>query len=113
MAGDDMLEIDMASKYPILFLRLFGKLTKRTRKKLNDEVGQLIINVGIKNIVFNLENVNKMDDFGFKTLSKCYNICDKNNGNTMICLSNNKFKYDLKPFNVISDELTAVNLISI
>ena len=28
-----MLEIDMDSKYGILFVRLFGELTKKTRKK--------------------------------------------------------------------------------
>ena len=38
MIGDDMLEIDIDSKYGILFVRLFGELTKRTRKKLNAEV---------------------------------------------------------------------------
>ena len=112
MYGDDMLEIDMDSKYGILFVRLFGELTKKTRKKLNNEVWNLLINVGIKNVVFNLENVYKMDDSGFKTLVKCYDVCLHNNGNSMICLSKNKFDYDLKPFNVVDDELSAVNLIN-
>lgn len=107
-----MLEIDMDSKYGILFVRLFGELTKKTRKKLNNEVWNLLINVGIKNVVFNLENVYKMDDSGFKTLVKCYDVCMENNGNSMICLSKNKFDYDLKPFNVVDDELSAVNLIN-
>ncbi len=113
MYGDDMLEIDMDSKYGILFVRLFGELTKKTRKKLNNEVWDLLINVGIRNVVFNLENVYKMDDSGFKTLVKCYNVCLKNNGNSMVCLSKNKFDYDLKPFNIVSDELAAVNFINV
>lgn len=113
MIGDDMLEIDMDSKYGILFVRLFGELTKKTRKKLNNEVWNLLVNVGINNVVFNLENVNKLDDSGFKTLVKCYDVCRRNNGNTMICLSKNKFNYDLNSFNVVSDELSAVNLINV
>ena len=52
MYGDDMLEIDMDSKYGILFVRLFGELTKKTRKKLNNEVWNLLVNVGIKNVIF-------------------------------------------------------------
>ncbi len=113
MYGDDMLEIDMDSKYGILFVRLFGELTKRTRKKLNNEVGELIKNVGILNVVFNLENVNIMDDSGFKTLVKYYNMCNKNHGNSIICLSKNKFNVDLKKFNVVSDELSAVRLVNL
>ena len=112
MIGDDMLEIDMNSKYGILFIRLFGELTRKTRKKLNNEVCSLLINIGIRNVVFNLENVYKMDDSGFKTLIKCYDVCDKNHGNTMICLSKNKFNYDLKNFNIVPDELSAVNFIN-
>ena len=109
MIGDDMLEIDIDSKYGILFVRLFGELTKRTRKKLNAEVGDLIKNVGILNVVFNLENVNVMDDSGFKTLVKYYKLC----GNSMFCLSRNKFNVDLTKFNVVSDELTAAKLINV
>lgn len=102
----------MDSKYGILFVRLFGELTRITRKKLNNEVCKLLENVGIKNVVFNLENVYKMDDEGFKTLFKCYRVCTKNNGNSYICLSKNKFGYDLKGFNVVCDELSAYHLIN-
>lgn len=112
MIGDDMLEIDIDSKCGILFVRLFGELTKRTRKKLNSEVGDLIKNVGILNVVFNLENVNVMDDSGFKTLIKCYKLCSYN-GNSLLCLSKNKFNIDLTLFNVVSDELTAAKLINV
>lgn len=113
MYGDDMLEIDMDSKYGILFVRLFGELTKKTRKKLNNEVWNLLVDIGIKNVVFNLENLSELDDSGFKTLVKCYNVCKHDNGNTMFCLSKNKFNYDLNSFNVVPDELSAVNLINI
>ncbi len=102
----------MDSKYGILFVRFFGELSKRTRKKLDKEVGKFICDVGILNIVFNLENVNYMDDSGFKTLLKYYNICNQKNGNSMICLSKNRFNFNFDSFNVILDEFSAVGLIN-
>ena len=103
----------MDSKYGILFVRLFGDLSGRTRKKLNKEVGSFIQKVGILNIVFNLENVNYMDESGFKTLIKYYNMCNKNNGNSMICLSKNRFDFSFDSFNVVPDEFSAVGFINV
>ena len=109
MVGDDMLEIDMASKYGILFVRLFGELTKTTRKKLNQEVGDLIREVGILNVVFNLENVSVLDESGFKTLIRCYKLCT----HSMFCFSKNKFDFDFSLFNVVTDEVSAVKFINV
>ena len=105
--GDDMLEIDIDSKMGILFVRLFGKLTKETRRKINDEVITLINKVGIQNIVLNIQNLNLIDESGIKTLEKCYRICNK----SYICANPNQLK-KLKKLNIVTDEMTAVNLIS-
>ena len=102
----------MDSKCGILFVRLFGELTNKTRKKMND-VLDFLINVGIKNVVFNLENVYRMDISGFKSLIKCYDISSKYGGTSMICINKDKFDFDFEHFNVVSDELSAVNLINI
>ena len=40
-------------------------------------------------------------------------MCNKNHGNSIICLSKNKFNVDLKKFNVVSDELSAVRLVNL
>lgn len=101
----------MDSKYGILFVRLFGELTFKTRKKLND-VLDFLVNVGIKNVVFNLENVYRMDISGFKMLIKCYDISSINEGVSMICINKNKFCFDFRPFNVVDNELTACHLIN-
>ena len=113
MVGDDMLEIDMTSKYGILFVRLFGEVSRKTRKKLNDEAGALIKKAGILNVVFNLENVSFMDESGFKTLVKYYNLCNKSNGISFICLSKNRFNFDFTSFNMVPDELSAHYLINV
>ena len=113
MIGDDMLEIDMTSRYGILFVRLFGEVTKKTRKKLNDEAGALIKKAGILNVVFNLENVSFMDESGFKTVVKYYNLCNRNNGNSLICLSKNRFNFDFTSFNMVPDEFSAIKVVNV
>ncbi len=108
-----MLEIDMTSRYGILFVRLFGDLTFKTRKKLNEEVLNLIINVGVKNVVFNLENVNKMDSSGYKTLIKCYKTVTLNDGLSFLCFNKRNFDFDFKGFNKVSDEMMATHIINV
>ncbi len=103
-----MLDIDIDSKMGILFVRLFGKLTKETRSKLNKEVITLINNVGIQNIVLNIQNLNYIDKSGIKTLEKCYKICEK----SFICVNPSQIGL-IKKLNYVTDEMTAVNLIGV
>ena len=103
-----MLDIDIDSKMGILFVRMYGKLTKKTRYKLNDEVINLIYKVGIKNIVLNIQNISNIDKYGIKTLEKCYRICEK----SLICINTNQ-KHLINNLNYITDELAAFNLIKI
>ena len=103
-----MLDIDIDSKMGILFVRMFGKLTKETRSKLNEEVIHLIHKVGIKNIVLNIQNLNYIDKYGMKTIEKCYKICEK----SFICLNENQIKL-INNLKYVTDEMTAFNLISV
>ena len=103
-----MLDIDIDSKMGILFVRLFGRLTKETRGKLNEEVVKLIHNVGIQNIVLNIQNLNYIDKIGLKTLEKCYKICNK----SFICINPNQLDL-IGNLKYVTDELTAVNLIGV
>lgn len=106
--GDDMLDIDIDSKKGILFVRLFGKLTKETRSKLNKEVITLINKVGIQNIVLNIQNLNYIDESGIKTLEKCYETCEK----SFICINTNQLDL-IGNLKYVTDEMTAVNLIGL
>ena len=105
-----MLEIDMYSKNGILFVRLFGHLTKKTRKKFNNDVLRPLIKIGIKNVVFNLDNLSVMDDDGYKILVKCYSLCIKNEGMLLICFNKNKFNYDFSFAEIVKDEFTSLNI---
>ena len=110
MNGDDMLEIDMCSKNGILFVRLFGYLTKNTKKKFNNDVLKPLVKISIKNVVFNLDNLSSIDDSGYKILVKCYRLCIKNEGMVLICLNKNKFNHDFSFAKIIKDELAALNI---
>lgn len=104
--GDDMLDIDIHSKYGVLFVRLFGKLNKNTRGKMNKEVIKFISEVGIKNVVINIQNISEIDEIGKKELEKCQKIAD----NCLLCInlsqlgSVNRMKY-------IMEEAEAFNFI--
>lgn len=115
--GDDMLEIDIRPIKGILFVRLKGKLNKNNINKLNHEVIKLQENVGIKNIVFNIQELNYIDKYGKYALINSFNLCMKNKGQSFICLGDNKqisnkLEKVFSKTNFVSDELSALNLIN-
>lgn len=112
--GDNMLKIDIESRRGILFVRLSGKLTKKNVSKLNSEVITLLKKAGIKNIVFNVSNLEYIDNYGKNILKNSFKICKNNKGEGFICLNQNqKLKLNnLQNIKIINDELTAVNLIN-
>ncbi len=107
-----MLDIEIDSKVGILFVRLFGDLTKLTRKKFDRDVFLLIKQVGIKNIVINIQNLTNIDEIGIKTLKKCFYLCKNNNGKCFICVKNNNKLLNEFDAHVIFDELSATYLIN-
>lgn len=115
-----MLEINMESRKGILFIRLKGMLNSHTVEKLDKEVTSLVINAGIRNLVFNLEEVTNIDMKGIDTLLKNYELCKKNNGKTLICnLDNSLVKnriYNSKLLEFMyeaSDEISAINVLNL
>ena len=112
-----MLQIDIRPFKGILFVRLKGSLDKKSISKLEKEVIKFQKTVGIKNIVFNIEELNEIDNYGKYALINSFNLCIKNKGQSFICLGDNdKISDKLTPIfskvNFISDELAAVNLIN-
>lgn len=108
-----MLDIEIEPFRGILFVRLSGYLNRQNINKLNKEVIKLVKKIGIKNIVFNLENVKEIDKYGENVLIKSFNICLSNKGQMFICTSNKeKLTQKLNKLKIIKDELTAVNIIN-
>jgi len=112
-----MLEIDIRPVKGILFVRLIGILDKNNIYKLESEVIKFQKKVGIKNIVFNVVELEKIDIYGKRALANSFNLCRHNKGQGYICHGDNKEVSDklidvFSKSNFVSDELAAVNLIN-
>ena len=106
-----MLNIDMEPVKGILFIRLSGILDEKNLTKIESEVFSFLKSVGIRNIVFNISNLDYIDKFGKDAIVRYM----KNNKEGFICVGNNK---KILPFfdklseRIIEDELTAVKIIN-
>ena len=87
-------------------------------KKLDDEVTTLIRDNGIRNVVFNVSGLEKIDLKGVSRLFYNYELCKKNRGVSLLCCVNNDVIHDrLKSSRIfkymvdVTDELSAFSLI--
>lgn len=103
-----MLYIEIDSRGGILFVRLFGKLTKDTICKFNSEVLCLVSDAGIKNIVLNISHMEYIDNDGINRLKKCYRMCDK----SLFCIKMSQVNL-IGGYDFITDEYSAFGLIKI
>ena len=87
-----MLDIDIENKKGILFVRLYGELSKNTISKWNYDVKDLIVDNGIKNVVFNISNLMKIDEKGINSLLYSYELCKNNHGQSIICGVNDNIR---------------------
>jgi len=115
-----MLEINMEFRKGILFIRLSGQLNEKTVEKLEKEVTDLVEENGIRNLVFNLEEVTNIDIKGINALLQNYKLCKKNDGKTLVCnLDNSLVKhriYNSRLLNYMyeaSDEISAINVLDL
>lgn len=113
-----MLDINFEFRRGVLFIRLSGVLTKNTVKKLDTDVTSLIRDNGIRNVVFNVSNLSKIDLKGVSRLFYNYELCKRNRGVSLLCCVDNNVIYDkirnttlLKYMVDLNDELSAFNFI--
>lgn len=112
-----MLDIDIEPRYGILFVRLSGTLNKNNYHSLK-KVDDLLISVGIRNAVFNIQNLNSIDEEGENALFRSCNIGKKNHGSILICVKDNeevteKISFLLDKIGSVEDELSALKKISL
>lgn len=100
----------------ILFVRLTGQLTINTVNKLRKKVTVVVGNNGIRNIVFNVSRISKIDYKGIHSLLYIYELATKNDGRVFMCGVKEKVRRIIKEthlFNYIyeiSDELCALRV---
>ena len=113
-----MLDISFEFRRGVLFIRLKGSLIKCTIDKLDSEVTTLIRDNGIRNVVFNVSELCKIDLKGISRLFYNYELCKRIRGVSLLCCVNNDNIHDkimrtrlLKYMVDVNDELSAFNFI--
>ena len=104
-----ILNINMEYISGVLFVRIIGSLNKLTSSKLVDILIPIIISQGIKNLVYNFDELDSIDEVGGKSLLLGYNAILNNNGKVLVI--NNKF--NLEYFKEVDNELSALNILKI
>ena len=103
-----MLDIDIFFRCDVLFVRLFGKLTKDNYSKLIKEVFHLFNGASVLNLVINIQNLSYTDYYGMKAIRRVYKMCD----NSLLCVNPNQLNM-IEDFNTITDEASVMNKINI
>ena len=103
-----MLNMNMEFNSCILFVRFIGSLNRLTNDKIIDLIS-IIKRNGIKYLVYNFDNLESIDDIGYKSLLLCYNEIINNNGNLLVV--NNKF--NLENMKEVNNELSALKILKI
>lgn len=75
-----MLNVLMEFRKGILFVRLYGSLNNDTIKKFKTDVKEVIINVGIKYVVLNIESLSSISQEGIKEIKLIRKILEKKEG---------------------------------
>jgi len=115
-----MLKINMEYRKGILFVRLEGELNKDTSFKIEEEIGKMLSEGGIKYLVFNIENLRSIDMEGINAMLKNNDIVCKNQGKAFVCgLKNELVKLRIVNSRLLnymsetSNELGAFNIINL
>lgn len=102
-----MLGINYEIRKGILFIRLTGHLTINTSNKVKEEVIDMIVDNGIKNVVFNISEISLVDTAGIQDLYNNFELCKKNCSNVLLCGLNKYLGISFNSEYLVDDELSA------
>lgn len=110
-----MLKMDLEYIKEILFIRLDGKLTKKTNHKLYNYIIPALVKHKIKYVVYNLKDLKEIDEIGIDTIlnSKCK--VKRNGGKVYLCEVNNEILFKIKRLRLkcFSSEFIALRQIEV
>ena len=104
-----ILNINMEYKSGVLFVRLIGSLNKLTSYKLVDTLIPIIVSQGIRNLVYNFNELDSIDEVGYKTLLLGYNSIINNNGDVLVVGN----RFNLGYFKEVNNELSALKILKV
>lgn len=98
----------------ILFIRFIGDLDEKFMKQINIELDNIINDLGISNIVFNISNLDNIDSTALNDLINWYNLINNRKGVSLICGGYTHLKNILLLNNIkiLNNELSAIKLIN-
>jgi anti-anti-sigma factor len=99
-----MLKINMEYRRGILFIRLKGNLNKNTVSRFEEYTLPIIEHYGIRYVVYNLNKLDNLDNFGYNSIIKSKNIIVKNKGKVLLVNKNS--------LSNITSELVALELLT-
>lgn len=109
-AGDEMLNYDIEIYKGIMFVRLRGVIRKENINDSNQKIIPFIIKNGIKNVIFNLNNLEEIDCIGEDFFLENQKVIDFNKGHMIICNIPKTIKFKNK-YNIVSNEIKAIRIL--
>ncbi len=110
-----MFQMNLEYNKGILFARLKGNLTKKKTYELNNYLIPVLLKHKIKYLVYNLYELNKIDESGINALLNTKCAIKSNKGKIFVCEVKEEMKELLKklPIKEIDNELIALKLIEV
>ena len=101
--------MDLEYKSKILFIRLDGKLVRRTIYKINNYIMPVLIKHKIKYVVYNLKNLKSIDEQGIDAILNTKCQIKKNKGKIYLCEVKNEISKKIKRLRILNvdNEMTA------
>lgn len=110
-----MLDMDLQYIRGILFVRLGGKLTRKTSYKINNNLVPILLKHKVRYLVYNLYKLNEIDEDGVDAIlnSKC--AIRNNNGKICLCEVSEQLNKITKRLRIkkVNDERDVFELIKI
>ena len=110
-----VLKMDLEYSRAILFVRLDGKLNRNTTYKINNYLVPLLLKHRIKYLVFNLYNLEDLDDDGIDAMLNVKYAIKNNKGLIYLCEVNKNLNRKLHKLRIkkTENELSAFKVIEV
>lgn len=110
-----MLKMDMEYNRGILFVRLNGKLNRNTTYKINNYLVPIILKHRIKYLVYNLYNLEDLDEDGIDAMLNTKCAIQNNKGLIYLCEVSKTLNKKLNKLKIkkTENELTAFKVIEV
>ncbi len=86
------LGVNLLIRGKTLFIRLKGELDQKSSDDLRFKLNELIIKYHLKNLVFNMQNLEFMDSSGIGIIIGRYNQIKENGGKIYLCELNDQIR---------------------